>query len=85
LVDDAFGKTADVENGGNPAHGFGVAQENEPAGVESVEEGLGGGAAGNIVKVDEQVAAKDDVELAVIMGVERFGEIPDDFEERLLG
>ena len=62
LVGDGFGKAARDEQGRDPAHGLAVTEEDEAARTYVLEEVLHGGPAGDVVEVDEDVAAEHDVE-----------------------
>src|SRR6185437_16992746 len=69
LVDDGVGKAPHLEQRRDATHGFGVAQADEAAGEQVLVEVFRRDPSRRIVEVNEDIAAKDDVELAVRSGL----------------
>src|SRR6187402_104860 len=63
LIDDRIRKTRDLEQRRYPAHGLRVAETDEPARQQTLEQVLCRGPARDVVEIDQNVTAKDHVEL----------------------
>src|ERR1700712_929550 len=75
LIDDRVRKPADAEQWRYPAHAFGMSQTNVAAGPQAVIEVFRRLAAGRIVKIYQDVAAKDQVKIAVARHVLRVNHV----------
>src|SRR5580704_3285134 len=65
LVDDGVTIAADLEQWRDAAHGFAVAQAQKAPGRQVLKQVFGGSAPGRVVKIDEHIAAENDIEAAM--------------------
>jgi hypothetical protein len=63
-MDHRVGKARALKSDEDAAHRLRMTQAEKAAGVERVVHGLGGDAARQVVEIDQQVAAEDDVDVA---------------------
>src|SRR5712671_757371 len=79
-VDDGIGKPADIEQRGDAAHRFRVAETYESARPQAFVKVFGGQAPGRVVEIHQDVATENNVEISVGSGLRniddiRFGEL----------
>src|SRR4030081_3594583 len=79
-IDDGIGKPADVEQRGDAAHRFRVAETYESARPQALVKVFCGQPPGRVVEIHQDVATENDVEISVVSGLPnidniRFGEL----------